>query len=111
MATFDELIALALELPQAHQETTWEQETFRVGRKIFAMGHPESGAVSVKATVSDQAELIAAAPEVYSMAPYTGRFGWVRVQLALVEPEELRELLTEAWRSIAPKRVRDGYDR
>ncbi|MFK0189913.1 MmcQ/YjbR family DNA-binding protein [Kitasatospora sp. NPDC090308] len=105
MATFDELTELALSLPRAHQEETWEQVTLRVGRKIFAMGHPESGEVTVKATPAEQAELIAAAPGVYSVAPYTGRFGWVRVRLAGIGPEELRELLTDAWRSVAPKRV------
>ncbi|WP_099898975.1 MmcQ/YjbR family DNA-binding protein [Streptomyces sp. TLI_171] len=109
MATFDELSALALALPRAHREITWEQVTFRVGRKIFAMGAPESGAASVKARPEEQAELIAAAPEVFAVAPYTGRFGWVRVQLAGVETEELRELLTEAWRSVAPKKVLKEY--
>ncbi|MFI1520225.1 MULTISPECIES: MmcQ/YjbR family DNA-binding protein [Kitasatospora] len=110
MATFDELTALALALPQTHQEETWEQVTLRVGRKIFAMGRPGSGEVSVKAAPAEQAELIAAAPGVYSVAPYTGRFGWVRVRLAGVDPEELRELLTDAWRSVAPKRVVKEYE-
>lgn len=109
MATFDELTGLALRLPQTHQEVTWEQVTLRVGRKIFAMGHPGSGAATVKATVQEQAELVAAAPGVYAPAPYTGRFGWVRVELAGVDGEELRELLTEAWRSVAPKRVVQEY--
>ncbi|MEU5386566.1 MmcQ/YjbR family DNA-binding protein [Kitasatospora cineracea] len=110
MATFDELTALALALPQTHQEETWEQVTLRVGRKIFAMGRPGSGEASVKAAPAEQAELIAAAPGVYSVAPYTGRFGWVRVRLAGVDPEELRELLTDAWRSVAPKRVVKEYE-
>ncbi|MFJ5232208.1 MmcQ/YjbR family DNA-binding protein [Kitasatospora sp. NPDC088391] len=111
MATFEELTALALELPQAHRETTWEQDTFRVGRRIFAMGRAEAGAATVKATPAEQAELVAAAPAVYSVAPYTGRFGWVRVELAGVGAEELRELLTDAWRSVAPKRALQEYDR
>ncbi|MEV4561165.1 MmcQ/YjbR family DNA-binding protein [Kitasatospora sp. NPDC049285] len=110
MATFDELTAVALALPQTHQEITWEQVTLRLGRKIFAMGHPESGAASVKARPEEQAELIAAAPQVYSIAPYTGRFGWVRVELARVDAEELRELVTEAWRSTAPKRLLKDFD-
>ncbi|MFD0572610.1 MmcQ/YjbR family DNA-binding protein [Kitasatospora gansuensis] len=85
---------------------TWESTvTLRVGEKIFAMGTPGSGAAIVKASKEDQAELLAAEPEVYSSAPYVGRHGWVLVQLAGVDPDELRDLLTDAWRSIAPKKL------
>ncbi|MER8186540.1 MmcQ/YjbR family DNA-binding protein [Kitasatospora sp. NPDC094015] len=111
MVTFDQFRKMALALPEAHEEPTWEQVTLRVGRKIFAMGRPESGNVCVKATKEEQAELLAAAPEVYSFAPYVGRHGWVLVALAGVGREELRELLTDAWRGVAPKRLHAQVDR
>ncbi|MFJ1702002.1 MmcQ/YjbR family DNA-binding protein [Kitasatospora sp. NPDC088346] len=111
MVTFDQFKAMALALPEAHEEPTWEQITLRVGRKIFAMGGPGSGRVCVKASKEDQAELLAAAPQVYSFAPYVGRHGWVLVALAEVDAEELGELLTEAWRSIAPRRLHSQVDR
>jgi hypothetical protein len=41
---------------------------------------------------------------------YVGRHGWVSIQLATVDPAELRELLVEAWRLIAPKRLVTAYD-
>ncbi|WP_371496895.1 MmcQ/YjbR family DNA-binding protein [Kitasatospora sp. NBC_00374] len=110
MVTFDQFKAMALALPEAHEQPTWEEITLRVGKKIFAMGSPESGRVCVKASKEDQAELLAAAPEVYSFAPYVGRHGWVLVALAEVDGEELGELLTEAWRSVAPKRLHSQVD-
>ena len=58
----------------------------------------------------DQAELIAADPETFSVAAYTGRYGWVRVNLSTVDPGELRELIVEAWRRTAPKRAVAAYD-
>ena len=39
------------------------------------------------------------------MARYVGRFGWIEVQLSNVDEAELRELLTEAWRRTAPKKL------
>ncbi|WP_033825994.1 MmcQ/YjbR family DNA-binding protein [Kitasatospora sp. MBT63] len=105
MVTFDQFEALALDLPEAHAQPTWDQVTLRVGRKIFAMGSPDSGRVCVKASKEDQAELLAADPDTYAFAPYVGRHGWVLVQLARVDAGELGELLTEAWRSVAPKRL------
>ncbi|BFV59442.1 MmcQ/YjbR family DNA-binding protein [Kitasatospora sp. CMC57] len=109
MVTFDQFLSTALALPRAAERLTWESTvTLRVGEKIFAMGTPGTGAVTVKASRADQAELLAAEPEVYSSAPYVGRHGWVLVQLAGVDPDELRDLLTDAWRSVVPKKlVRD----
>jgi len=111
MVTFDQFLTMGLALPRATERLTWETEvTLRVGEKIFAMGNPDSGAVCVKASKEDQAELLAAAPETFSVAPYVGRHGWVLVSLAKVDPDELHDLLTEAWRSIAPKKLVREFD-
>jgi hypothetical protein len=112
MVTFDQFLALGLALPNATERLTWETRvTLRVGEKIFAMGTPGESAVCVKATREEQAELLAAAPEVYSVAPYVGRHGWVLVELAGVDLAELGDLLTDAWRSTAPKKLVREFDR
>ncbi|WP_431678391.1 MmcQ/YjbR family DNA-binding protein [Kitasatospora sp. KL5] len=111
MVTFDQFLEMGLALPSATERLTWETEvTLRVGEKIFAMASPDSGRVCVKATKEEQAALLAEAPETYSVAPYVGRHGWVLVDLTRVGAEELRELVTEAWRSIAPKRLVRTFD-
>ncbi|MEW2518189.1 MmcQ/YjbR family DNA-binding protein [Actinacidiphila alni] len=111
MVTFEDFAARALALPQAHRRITWGTEhTFRVGEKIFAMGIPDGDRVSLKASKEDQAELTAAAPGVFAPAPYTGRFGWISVALAGVDPDELSELLAEAWRRAAPRRLVKAFD-
>jgi hypothetical protein len=89
---------------------TWGHGTLRYGDKMFVSGGGQHGTISVKASREDQAELIAGAPHVYSIAPYVGRFGWVRVVLAEAEPEELRQVVTEAWRRTAPAKVVRAYD-
>ncbi|MEV6207167.1 MmcQ/YjbR family DNA-binding protein [Kitasatospora sp. NPDC051914] len=111
MVTFDQFLEMGLALPSATERLTWETEvTLRVGEKIFAMASPDSGRVCVKATKEEQAALLAEAPETYGVAPYVGRHGWVLVDLTRVGAEELRELVTEAWRSTAPKRLVRAFD-
>jgi hypothetical protein len=111
MAGFEEVAEIALALPGAHERITWGSEhTFRVGEKMFAVSAPEAAHVSVKAAREEQSELVAADPETFSVAPYVGRFGWVRVALARVDTQELAELLTEAWRRTAPKRAVRAFD-
>jgi hypothetical protein len=89
---------------------SWGHPTLRVGDKMFATGAPDSSTMSVKASKDDQAELIASAPETYAIAAYVGRFGWVRVDLTTADPDELRQIVVEAWRSTAPKKLVREYD-
>jgi hypothetical protein len=105
VANFEDLRTAALALPAAEEVETWGDRTFRVRGKIFAIGGPQSERVSVKASLADQTELVAADPRTYQVAPYTGRYGWVSVELSGVDAGELRELLVEAWRRTAPKRL------
>jgi hypothetical protein len=88
----------------------WGHPTLRVGDKMFASGAPDSPTVTVKASKEEQAELIAADPETYSIAPYVGRFGWVQVQLSRADADELRALVVDAWRRTAPKKLVKSYD-
>ena len=39
-----------------------------------------------------------------------GQHGWVAIDLARVDDEELAELIEEAWRTTAPKRVVKAFD-
>jgi hypothetical protein len=112
MATYADAQRVVAALPEGEEVyvAEWGHPTFRVRGKMFAAGSAESPTMSLKASREEQAELIAARPETFSIAPYTGRFGWVRVRLADVGADELAELLTEAWRRTAPKRLVTAYD-
>ena len=113
MTSSARLRALALDLPDAHERETWGHPTFRVRNKIFAILRDDDGppVVTLKASPDDQAELVAAAPDTFGVASHVGRFGWVTVRLDRVDPDELRELVVEAWRRTAPKRAVAAFDR
>lgn len=88
----------------------WGHPTLRVNNKMFASGAPGSPTMTVKCTKEEQASLIAERPDVYAPAAYVGRFGWVEVKLSKVDAGELRELVIEAWRRTAPKKLVKEYD-
>src|SRR4051812_24593692 len=110
MSTGEDFTAIALSLPEAEERETWGEATFRVRDKIFAMMSPSGQEASVKASVEEQTALVDSNPDVFAVAPYTGRFGWVHIKLAGVDSDHLRELLTEAWRRTAPKRIVAAFD-
>lgn len=95
-------------MPEAEERETWGSATFRVNDRMFALGSPEGGFVSIKATPDDQAALIEMDPETFFPAPYAGRFGWVRVRLAGVGLDLAQKLVTNAWARTAPKRLVSG---
>ena len=106
MATFDDVRRIAMALPEAEEILTWETDvTFRVRKKIFAIGGDGSDGVSIKATPLTQADLIDRDPETFRSSAYVGRFGWVTVELNRVDDETLRDLIVGAWRLTAPKRL------
>ena len=110
MITADQLRQVALSLPEAEERETWGHPTFRVRDKLFATLSDDGHQAGVKTTRQEQSALIAAAPETFGIPDYVGRHGWVSVQLATADPAELRELLVEAWRQTAPKRLVAAYD-
>jgi hypothetical protein len=110
--TYDQLREWALALPGTQEVfvESWGHGTIRVGEKMFLSGDTNHPTASLKASVEDQAELIAAAPETYTRAAYVGRYGWVQVTLANADAAELRRIVEDAWRRTAPKRVVRAYD-
>jgi hypothetical protein len=110
--TASQLRELALGLPGAQERETWGHPTFRVRDKIFAsMFEGDDGVVAtVKASPEDQAELVAADPATFAVASHVGRYGWTRVQLDRVDPDEMRDLVVEAWRRTASKRAVAAFD-
>ena len=110
MAPADELRTIALALPGAEERETWGSATFRVRDKIFVMMSGDGLSASVKATRDEQSALLAEDPVTFTVPAYVGHHGWVGVDLRRVGGEQLRELVTEAWRMTAPRRVVRAFD-
>lgn len=111
MISEDEARQLALELPEAQASAHFENADVRVRNKIFASFPPGADAVMLRLDPREQAELLAEDPAVFS-APdnHWGRQGWTSARLDRIDPPVLAELLTEAWRRRAPKRLVTAFD-
>lgn len=92
----------------------WGSPTFRVKNKLFAMfahaaDHHGGGrhSVWIKATKDNQLLMISAQPDRFFKPPYVGPSGWIGVYLddAAVDWNEVRELLDDGWRAVAPKKL------
>ncbi|HEY3291529.1 MAG TPA: MmcQ/YjbR family DNA-binding protein [Anaerolineae bacterium] len=101
---------ICLSLPETSEKPSHGEAIFLVRKKTFAMfanNHHGDGHVAVWAAAPEgmQAMLLDAAPDKYYYPPYVGGRGWIGIELALVNDEELAFHLREAWLVTAPKKL------
>jgi hypothetical protein len=101
---------MALALPEAVEQETWGTPTFRVRRKIFVMFSDDQREAWVKSTHDEQRALTQMDPDTFFVPPYVGPSGWIGVRVRTADRDEMRELITEAWRLTAPKRLVAAFD-
>jgi len=104
---------ICLALPEtterlSHGEPTW----FIRGKKTFVSyadhHHNDRLAFVCAAPPGAQQAMVAADPERFFVPPYVGGRGWLGVHLDLDEPvdwDEVAELVEDAYRSVAPKKL------
>jgi len=100
----DVLQKVLLGLPGVEEHEGWAgQPVFKVRNKSFVYLSEDESRLHLKAVREEQEALVAEDPEVYSPSWASGRFAWLAVDIAAADDQELRELITEAWRLSAPK--------
>jgi predicted DNA-binding protein (MmcQ/YjbR family) len=109
-AQLDRLRSIAMALPDATEELTWETSiNFRVRNKIFLF--PGGGdQVMVKAEREELPALLG--DDRFRPAPYLARGGWVVLDISTgpVDWDEVRELVHTSYRLIAPKKLAAQVD-
>ncbi|GAB3692104.1 MmcQ/YjbR family DNA-binding protein [Angustibacter aerolatus] len=123
MATWDDVRAAALELPEVEEDGTPDAPGFRVRGKSLANDRPlrrrdlqdlaaagvtppDGSVLAVRVPDLEAKDaLLAALPGVCFTTPHFDGYATVLVRLADLDPDELPGLLTDAWLSVAPRRL------
>jgi hypothetical protein len=96
----------ALALPGTAERSSYGTPGFRVADKLFARIHQEPGVLVVHcADEGEKAALVTGEPAKYFTTPHYDGHPMVLVRLAAIDAVELAELLAEAWRCRAPRRL------
>ena len=100
---------LALSLPEAEEQDHRGHPSFRVREKIFATLWPDENRAVLKLRLEDQADLVSSRPKEFSLNAWSKQ-GWTNMHLEQITLPECRELLEQAWRTVAPKKLVRLYD-
>ncbi len=110
MATLEDVRRIAMSLPRTTERLVRDRTTFRVGRIVYASVSADEERMGFGFPKEERAALVASEPDKFMM-PLRGdeRYQWVRAALPVLEADELRELLIDAWCMVVPKKVAASY--
>jgi hypothetical protein len=96
-------------LDSGHDGENLSRRAFFTPKRVFAMfanNHHNDGHIAVwlPAAPGVQEALIDEAPKIYFRPPYVGPGGWVGVEMAKVDDDQLGSLVREAFNLIVKKR-------
>ena len=110
MATVDDVRRIAMSLPRTTEHLIRDTIKFRVGQLVYAAISPDEERIGFGFPKEERAALVASDPSRF-MLPLRSdeRYHWVRARLPALEPDELRELLIDAWCMVMPKTIAARY--
>ena len=110
MADLDDVRRIATSLPRTTEHLIRDHVKFRVGRLVYASVSPDEERIGFGFPQEERAALVASRPETFMMPLSSDeRYQWVRARLPVLGPDELRELLIDAWCMVVPKKVAAEY--
>lgn len=97
-----------LPLPGVSEKLCFGTPAFYVNKKIFSRIREDGETLVLHSLERDK--LIAAKPEVYFITDHYRNYDYVLINLPNADPEELKPLLLQAWKSKAPKKLLAEYE-
>lgn len=112
MPSWDDVVAIGLGFPEVEESTWFGTPALKVAGK-GGMCRLRTDPDALVLRVSDMGEreaLLQGQPEAFFSTPHYDGHPHVLVRLDAVDPQELAELIEEAWRLRAPKRAVKEFD-
>jgi len=106
VVTAGQVREVALGLPRTSEHLIHDHVKFRVGKIVYVSISPDETTMGFGFPKEERAALIASEPDKFAMPRLSDqRFHWVHARMAALSPEEMRELVTDAWRMVVPRKV------
>jgi hypothetical protein len=110
MVTIDDVRELAGDLPRAYEALVRDRVKFRVGSLVFLSFSRDETLMGFAFPKEEREALVRSEPDKFLMPDRADlRYNWVRVRLAAIDHQEMREIVLDAWRMAVPKRVAAEY--
>jgi hypothetical protein len=96
--TFEAIRKMALALEGVEEATSYGTPAFKVSGAMLARLRDDIGALVVRMSIEDREALMAEDPHTYFITDHYLEYPYILVNLALVHPDAMRDLLKGAWK-------------
>ncbi len=110
MVTRDEVLAYARDFPRSTEVVVYGRWKLRVGQIVYVAFSKDESLMGFAYPKEEREALVETSPERFMLPSGADlRFQWVVARLAAIDPDEMGELVLDAWRMVVPKRVAAAY--
>ena len=111
MPHWDDVVEIAARLPGVELGTSYGTPSLKVRGKFMCRLRTNPDALVLRVVdMGEREALLQGQPDVVFTTPHYDGYPAVLVRLKVADPVELAELIEEAWRIRAPKRLIREYD-
>lgn len=110
MASWETVRRLAGDLPESEESTSYGTPAFKVRGKLFARLKEDGETLVIRVDPDERGLLIDSAPARFFITPHYQNYPFMLVRLEAVGDDELRELLTDSWLAVVPKRLAETWN-
>ena len=111
MPDWADVSAIGARFPGIEEGTSWGTPALKVRGKFICRLRTNPDALVVRVIdMGDREALLRGDPDVYFTTPHYDGYPAVLVRLEAITPDALAELIEDAWRLQAPKRVVAAHD-
>jgi hypothetical protein len=112
MPSWEDVAAIGTRLPGVEEGTSYGTPSLKVRDKFICRLRTNPDALVVRVIdLEDRDALVRGNPDAFFITPHYQEYPYVLVRLEAVDPVELGELVEDAWRTQAPKRLQAEHDR
>jgi hypothetical protein len=108
--TYETVKKLALRLPAVEESTSYGTPALKVHGKLLVRLKEDGETIVLRTDSFEREHLMRTAPRTFYITDHYRDYPSVLVRLAEIAPDQLAELLEDAWRRVAPKRVLAAHD-
>ena len=110
MASLEDVRRIAMSLPRTSEHLIRDHTKFRVGRLVYASVSADEERIGFGFPKEERVALVDSEPGKFMMPLRSDeRYNWVRARLPVLSPDELRELLIDAWCLCVSKKTAASY--
>ena len=111
MPDWSDVVAAGSALPEVEEGIWFRTPCLRVRKKSFCRLKEDGETLVVRVVdLEDKEALLRGQPDVFFTTPHYDGYAYVLVRLDRIAPAQLAELIEDAWRMCAPKRVLAAHD-